>query len=180
MRSAQSVILQLGLGIVILRNYCKAVEASLVTLAQAMAPTNKLGGRGVSHLPQHARVDQSKIKKWVRGSATGQQLLPRCALRVNQMLDSQFRNKPDIQQRAVILPFPAQAFSLYPPSLFGATMARPKSKAPRAWTKDDIRALKTLAKQKTPIAKIARALKRTESATRQKAYAIGVSLRSRG
>jgi hypothetical protein len=59
-------------------------------------------------------------------------------------------------------------------------MARPKSKAPRAWTKDDIRALKTLAKQKTPIAKIARAPTRTESATRQKAYAIGVSLRSRG
>jgi len=55
-------------------------------------------------------------------------------------------------------------------------MARPKSKAR---TKDDIRTLKTLAKQKTPIAKIARALKRTESATRQKAYAIGVSLRSR-
>jgi hypothetical protein len=58
-------------------------------------------------------------------------------------------------------------------------MARQKTKAPRTWTTDDVRALKALAKQKTPIAKIARTLKRTESATRQKAYALGVSLRSR-
>jgi hypothetical protein len=58
-------------------------------------------------------------------------------------------------------------------------MARSPKKAPRAWTKDDVRELKALAKQKTPIAKIARALKRTEGATRQKAYALGVSLSSR-
>lgn len=58
-------------------------------------------------------------------------------------------------------------------------MAKAKTKAPRAWTKDDVRTLKTLAKQKTPIGKIARALKRTEGATRQKAYSLGVSLSSR-
>ena len=58
-------------------------------------------------------------------------------------------------------------------------MARPKTRTPRVWTKDDVRELKTLAKQKTPLAKIARALKRTESATRQKAYALGVALNSR-
>lgn len=58
-------------------------------------------------------------------------------------------------------------------------MARSAKKAPRTWTKDDVRELKALAKQKTPIAKIARALKRTEGATRQKAYALGVSLSSR-
>jgi hypothetical protein len=59
-------------------------------------------------------------------------------------------------------------------------MARPKTRTPRVWTKDDIRELKTLAQQKIPLAKIARALKRTEGATRQKAYALGVSLNSRG
>lgn len=59
------------------------------------------------------------------------------------------------------------------------SVARPAKKAPRAWTKEDVRELKALAKQKTPIAKIARALKRTEGATRQKAYALGVSLSSR-
>lgn len=50
----------------------------------------------------------------------------------------------------------------------------------RAWTKDDVRQLKTLAKQKTPAPKIARALKRTEGATRQKAFQLGVSMDSRG
>ncbi|MGZ8322493.1 MAG: hypothetical protein ACXW3N_05170 [Rhodoplanes sp.] len=58
-------------------------------------------------------------------------------------------------------------------------MARAKTKAPRTWTTDEVRALKALAKQKTPIGKIARTLKRTESATRQKAYSLGVALTSR-
>ena len=39
--------------------------------------------------------------------------------------------------------------------------------------------LKTLAKQKTPARKIAKSLKRTEGATRQKAFSLGVSLDSR-
>ena len=50
----------------------------------------------------------------------------------------------------------------------------------RAWTKDNIRELKTLARQKVPVAKIAKSLKRTLRATQQKAYSIGVSLNSRG
>jgi hypothetical protein len=50
----------------------------------------------------------------------------------------------------------------------------------RAWTKDDVRELKTLARQKMPVAKIAKSLKRTLRATQQKAYSIGVSLNSRG
>jgi hypothetical protein len=58
-------------------------------------------------------------------------------------------------------------------------MARKNSKR-REWTKTDIRELKTLAREKTPAGKIARALKRTEGATRQKAFALGVSLNSRG
>jgi hypothetical protein len=50
----------------------------------------------------------------------------------------------------------------------------------REWTKGDIRELKTLARQKTPVAKIAKSIKRTLRATQQKAYSIGVSLNSRG
>jgi hypothetical protein len=49
----------------------------------------------------------------------------------------------------------------------------------RAWTKEDVRELKTLAKAKTPAAKIARRFKRTEGALRQKALHLGISLNSR-
>ena len=48
----------------------------------------------------------------------------------------------------------------------------------REWTKDDVREL-TLARQKTPVRKIAKALKRTPGATQQKAFTLGVSLDSR-
>jgi hypothetical protein len=63
--------------------------------------------------------------------------------------------------------------------LIGEEMANRKSKK-REWTKTDIRELKTLARGKIPAGKIARALKRTEGATRQKAFSLGVSLDSRG
>jgi hypothetical protein len=59
----------------------------------------------------------------------------------------------------------------------GYQMAR-KSKR-RAWTKEDVRTLKTLAKKKTRAASIARTLKRTEGATRQKGFSMGLSLDSR-
>jgi hypothetical protein len=49
----------------------------------------------------------------------------------------------------------------------------------RAWTKADIRTLKTLAKKKTRASSIARTLKRTEGATRQKSFSMGLSLDSR-
>ena len=49
----------------------------------------------------------------------------------------------------------------------------------RAWTSVQVRKLKTLAKKKTPAAKIAKSLKRTEGATRQKAFSMGLSLDSR-
>jgi hypothetical protein len=49
----------------------------------------------------------------------------------------------------------------------------------RAWTTDDVRTLKTLAKRKERAPSIARALKRSEGATRQKAFSIGLSLDSR-
>ena len=55
-------------------------------------------------------------------------------------------------------------------------VARSK-KAPlrRPWSKDDVRSLKGMAR-KEPVAKIAKALKRTVGATRQKATNMGVSL----
>jgi hypothetical protein len=46
----------------------------------------------------------------------------------------------------------------------------------RAWTKEDVRMLKALAREKEKTAAIARKLKRTERATYQKARALGVTL----
>jgi len=54
-----------------------------------------------------------------------------------------------------------------------------KSKKRRAWTATEVRELKTMAKKKTAASQIARKLKRTERATRQKAFSIGLSLDSR-
>jgi hypothetical protein len=49
----------------------------------------------------------------------------------------------------------------------------------RAWTSAHVRTLKTLARRKTHAASIAKTLKRTEGATRQKAFSLGLSLDSR-
>jgi len=49
-----------------------------------------------------------------------------------------------------------------------------------AWSAEQVRTLKSMAKNKSPASKIAKALKRTEGATRQKAFSIGLSLDSRG
>ena len=46
----------------------------------------------------------------------------------------------------------------------------------RAWTKDDVRMLKSLAREKTKTTVIARKLKRTLGATYQKAKGLGVTL----
>ena len=48
-----------------------------------------------------------------------------------------------------------------------------------AWTADNVRTLKSLARKKTPASVIARSLKRAEGATRQKAFSLGLSLDSR-
>ena len=58
-------------------------------------------------------------------------------------------------------------------------MPRKKTAVRREWTKDDVRTLKALAKQKAGVAKIARMLKRTPGATAAKAHTIGVSLSTR-
>ena len=57
-------------------------------------------------------------------------------------------------------------------------MAKRKIKR-RAWTKEDVREFRALARQKVPAPKIARRFKRTEGAIRQKALGLGVSLNSR-
>jgi hypothetical protein len=49
-----------------------------------------------------------------------------------------------------------------------------------AWTAENVRTLKFMAKKKVSAGKIAKALKRTEGATRQKAFSMGLSLDSRG
>jgi hypothetical protein len=46
----------------------------------------------------------------------------------------------------------------------------------RAWTKEDVRTLKTLARQKVKTTVIARKLKRSVGATHQKAMRLGVTL----
>lgn len=51
-----------------------------------------------------------------------------------------------------------------------------KSIARRLFTKDEIKALKTHSKNRTPVAKIAKQMKRTEGSVRQKAMTLGIGL----
>ena len=57
-------------------------------------------------------------------------------------------------------------------------MARKATKR-RAWTAEQVRTLKTMARQRKRASRIAKTLKRTEGATRQKAFTMGLSLNSR-
>ncbi len=50
------------------------------------------------------------------------------------------------------------------------------TKKPRPWTKEDIRTLKSMVREKTKTTVIARKLKRSPTATRQKAASLGVKL----
>ena len=58
-------------------------------------------------------------------------------------------------------------------------MAKAKKVVRRAWTKDDVRTMKTMAKAKSGVAKIARALKRTPGATTVMAAKLGITLSMR-
>ena len=49
----------------------------------------------------------------------------------------------------------------------------------RAWTSVQVRELKTMARKKKPAGMIAKKLKRSEGATRQKAFSMGLSLDTR-
>jgi hypothetical protein len=57
-------------------------------------------------------------------------------------------------------------------------MAKRKKKR-RSWTSAEVHELKSMARKKTTASQIAKKLKRTEGATRQKAFSIGLSLDSR-
>jgi hypothetical protein len=59
-------------------------------------------------------------------------------------------------------------------------MAKTKKVVRRAWSKDDVRQLKTMAKSKVGVTKISKALKRTPGATMARASLLGVSLDTRG
>ena len=65
------------------------------------------------------------------------------------------------------------------PASLEKTMAKKKRVVRRAWTKDDVRQMKTLAKAKSGVKKIAKALKRTPGATGVMAAKLGVSLSMR-
>ena len=54
-----------------------------------------------------------------------------------------------------------------------------KARARRTWTAEHVRTLKKMALQKKRASQIAKRLKRTEGATRQKAFGMGISLNSR-
>jgi hypothetical protein len=49
----------------------------------------------------------------------------------------------------------------------------------RAWQTADVREMKDMARKRVSAKKIAKKLRRTEGATRQKAFAVGLSLDSR-
>lgn len=63
---------------------------------------------------------------------------------------------------------------------FGVKMAKRKIVVRRAWSKEDVRQLKTMAKTKVGVFKISKALKRTPAATAARASMLGVSLDTRG
>jgi len=58
-------------------------------------------------------------------------------------------------------------------------MPAAKRRVRRDWSSTDLRQLKTMARTKTPARRIGQALRRSEGAVRQKAYAMGVSLNTR-
>jgi hypothetical protein len=58
-------------------------------------------------------------------------------------------------------------------------LAKKKKLVRRLWTKDDLKLMKSMAKQKAGVAKISKALKRTVAATAVKAHQLGVSLDTR-
>jgi len=75
--------------------------------------------------------------------------------------------------------FPSNKFWLQGLVLSTRRLLMPSKSKRRSWTSSDVRTLKTMARKKTRAASIARSLKRTEGATRQKAFSLGLSLDSR-
>jgi hypothetical protein len=55
-------------------------------------------------------------------------------------------------------------------------VAKARKRARREWTKADVRELKSHSKTRTHVDKIAKSMKRTVGALRQKAFALGIGL----
>jgi hypothetical protein len=55
-------------------------------------------------------------------------------------------------------------------------MPKKKTAVRSPWSKDDVRELRAHSKARTPVPKVAKAMKRTEGAVRQKAKSIGIGL----
>jgi hypothetical protein len=55
-------------------------------------------------------------------------------------------------------------------------MPKKKSAVRNPWTKDDVGELKAHSKARTPVPNVAKSMKRTEGAVRQKAKSIGIDL----
>jgi hypothetical protein len=55
-------------------------------------------------------------------------------------------------------------------------MSKKKTSVRSPWTKDDIRQLKAHSKARSPVVEVAKVMKRTEAAVRQKAKTIGIGL----
>jgi hypothetical protein len=51
-----------------------------------------------------------------------------------------------------------------------------KKRGYKVWTPSDIRELKRHSREKTPVSKVAKTLRRTEATVRMKAYMLGMSL----
>jgi hypothetical protein len=65
------------------------------------------------------------------------------------------------------------------PTTRNRKLAKKKKVVRRVWTNADVRELKSLAKKKTGVTKISKALKRTVAATAYKAHLLGISLDTR-
>jgi hypothetical protein len=55
-------------------------------------------------------------------------------------------------------------------------MPKKKAAVRHPWTKEDVRELRAHSKARTPVPRVAKAMKRTEGAVRQKAKSIGIGL----
>ena len=51
-----------------------------------------------------------------------------------------------------------------------------KTRSYKRWTDADIRALKKYSREKLPVAKVSKTMKRTEATIRMKAYSLGLSM----
>jgi hypothetical protein len=51
-----------------------------------------------------------------------------------------------------------------------------KTRSYKRWTDADIRALKKYSREKLPVAKVSKMMKRTEATIRMKAYSLGLSM----